>query len=224
MRKKKNKNYLVIGLGRFGARVALTLAEMGFEVLAIDINEESVQSVSKAIPHCVIADATKKNVLQEFIGKNGVDVAVVAIGNNLQASILSIVNLKNLGIKKIAVRADVTDHKELFEMVGATDVIIPEESSAISLANQITSDTIVDYYNVSGEYGMYKIEVGAKFKAKSLIDLNLRNAFDINIVGIIKDNGEFFIPRGSDLLTPGDTVVVVGVSDKINKFSNFVKG
>ena len=224
MRKKKNKNYLVIGLGRFGSKVATTLADMGYEVLVIDKNEESVQGVSRKIPRCVIADATKKNVLQEFIGKDGVDVAVVAIGNNLQASILSIVNLKNLGVKKIAVRADSFDYKELFEMVGATDVIIPEESSAISLANQITSDTIVDYYKVSGSYGMYKLEVGEKFKAKSLIDLNLRNAFDINIVGIIKENGEFFIPRGSDLLTPGDTVVVVGIKEKIDKFATFVNG
>jgi trk system potassium uptake protein TrkA len=220
--KKYNKNFLVIGIGRFGSKVAVTLADLGYDVLAIDIDEDAIQSIARYVPNCVIADATKKDVLKELIGKNGIDVAVVAIGNNLQASILSIVNLKNLGIENITVRADESDHKELFEMVGATDVIIPEEASAVSLANQITSNAIVDYYNISGEYGMYKLEIGEKFKPKSIIDLNLRQQFEINVIGIIPQGGEIFMPKGQDILRPGDTVVVVGSKDNIDKFASFI--
>ena len=90
-------------------------------------------------------------------------------------------------------------------MVGATDVIIPEEASAVSLANQITSNAIVDYYNISGEYGMYKLEIGEKFQPKSIVDLNLRQQFEINVIGIIPQGGEIFMPKGQDVLRPGDT-------------------
>ncbi len=220
--KKHNKNFLVIGIGRFGSKVATTLADLGNDVLAIDTNEEVISQIARYVPNAVIADATKKDVLKELIGKNGVDCAVVAIGNNLTASILSIVNLKSLGVENITVRADETEHVELFEMVGATDVIIPEEASAASLANQITSNAIVDYYNIEGDYGMYKLEIGEKFKPKSLIDSNIRNAYEMNIIGIIPNGGDFFMPKGTDLLRPGDTVVVVGSKDKIDKFASYI--
>ena len=221
--KKKNKNFLVIGAGRFGSKVATTLYEQGYDVLVVDVQEEAIQTISRYVPNSVIADASKKDVLNELIGKSGVDAAVIAIGNNLQASILSVVNLKNLEVKSITVRVDEEDHKEMFEMLGATDVIIPEEASAISLANQITSDAIVDYYNISNDYGMYKLEVGGKFKPKSLIDLNIRNVYEINVIGIIPDGGEFFMPKGSDLIRPTDTLVVVGSKNNIEKFSSFIQ-
>ena len=156
------------------------------------------------------------------MGKNVVDHAVVGIGNNLQASILTIVNLKNIGVPKITVRADMEAHRELYMMVGATEVVVPEEASAISLANQIQSDSTLDYYNLSKEYAIVKISVGDNFQSKSLIELNIRNAFDINIVGIIKNNGEFFIPRGTDLITPKDIVVAVGTRLKLKKFDGFL--
>ncbi len=214
------KNFVVIGLGRFGANVAETLAEMNCDVLAVDIDEESVKAVSKQVPHCVIADATKYDVLNE-LGAGTTDHAVVAIGNNLQASILTIVNLKKLNVKNITVRADQDEHKELFQMVGATDVIIPEEASAVSLANKIISDSIRDYYAIADNYVMVKIGVGKKFVPKSLKDMDIRNNFDVNIVGIIK-NGVFAIPRGTDTINPKDIVVVAGTNQNIRKFDQFL--
>ena len=99
------KSFVVIGLGRFGANVAKTLAAMKCDVLAIDVNEDAVSEVAKTVQHSVIADATKISVLERLGAKN-IDHAVVAIGNNLEASILTVVNLKNLGVKQITVRAD----------------------------------------------------------------------------------------------------------------------
>ena len=217
------KSYLVIGLGRFGANVAKSLAQMNCDVLAVDTNEESVQQLSHEVPHCLIADATKMNVLHE-LGAGSVDYAIVAIGNNLQASILTVVNLKNLGVKNIIVRADVEGHKEVYKMLGATEVIIPEEASAKSLANQILSDSILDYYQVALNYAIVKIEIGEKFESKTLIELNIRNRFDVNIVGIIKDisSTEFYIPKGTDVLSPGNIVVVVGTDSKLKKFDQFL--
>lgn len=214
------KNFLVIGLGRFGSNVAKSLAEMNCDVLAIDVDEDCVRNISKKVPHCVIADATKMDVLVE-LGVNSIDHAVIAIGNNLEASILTIVNLKRLGIKNITVRCDDGSHKELFNLVGATEVLIPEEASAISLANQINSDSIMDYHVVANDYVMVKIVVGKTFKPKTLIEMDIRNNFDVNIVGIIRDN-EFFIPRGTDKIMPLDIVVAAGKNNLIRKFDLFL--
>ena len=221
MRKQAaKKSFMVIGLGRFGANIAKVLANMDAEVLAIDIDEDSVTKIAPFVPHCVVADSTKPNVLKE-LGAAQIDHAVVAIGNNLQASILTVLNLKNLGVKKITVRADEEGHKEVYRMLGASEVIIPEEATALSLANQIMSDSILDYYQLAENYTMVKIFVGDGFEPKSIIDMNVRVLFDINIVGVIKDD-KFAIPKANDLIVPGDVLVVVGTKENYQKFESFL--
>ena len=215
------KSFIVIGLGRFGSTIAKALVDMNLEVLAIDISAESVNSVAKKVPHCFVADATKIDVLTE-LGAQTIDHAVIAIGNNLQASILTIVNLKTIGVKRITVRADFEEHRELYMRLGADEVIVPEEASAVSLANQINSDSILDYYIISEDYVMVKIIVGQGFNAKSLIELDIRNNFDVNVVGIIREGAGFFIPRGTDKLIPGDIVVVAGKKPNIRRFDTFL--
>ena len=213
------KTFMIIGLGRFGSCVAKALVQNKCDIIAIDKDEKSVRDISKFINNCVIADATSINVLVD-LDASKIDHAVVAIGNNLQASILTIINLKKLGVRKITVRADDLTYKEVFEALGATDVIVPEESSAVSLANQIMSDSVLDYYGVSADYAMVKVIVGQQFTPRNLIELNLRALFDVNIVGIIR-NGTFFIPKGTDTINPFDVVVVVGTSSKIAKLDDF---
>ena len=214
------KTFMIIGLGRFGSCVARVLVNNKCDLIAIDKNEKSVRDLSKIVNNCVIADATSLSVLSD-LDANKVDHAVVAIGNNLQASILTVINLKKLGVKKITVRADDITYKEVFEALGATDVIVPEESSALSLGNQLMSDTVLDYYGVSDDYAMVKVIVGKDFVPKNLIELNLRSLFDVNIVGITRSN-KFFIPRGTDSINPGDVVVVVGTRLKISKLDEFL--
>ena len=214
------KTFVVIGLGRFGFNVAKTLAEMDSDVLAVDVNEESVRNISKYVEHCVITDGTKYDALNE-LGVGQIDHAVVAIGNNLQASVLTVVNLKKLNVRLITVRADDVSQKELFYMLGATEVIIPEEASAVSLANQIMSDSILDYYEISKDFVMVKINVGKNFVPKTIIDLNIRNVFNVNIVAIIKDR-ELYIPHGTDVIEPNDIMVVSGNKVNINKFDEFM--
>ncbi len=213
------KTFMVIGLGRFGSCVARVLVNNKCDIIAIDKNEKSVRDLSKIVNNCVIADATSLSVLSD-LDANKVDHAIVAIGNNLQASILTVINLKKLGVRKITVRADDITYKEVFEALGATDVIVPEESSAISLGNQIMSDSVLDYYGVSDDYAMVKVIVGNLFVPKNLIELNLRSLFDVNVVGITRNN-KFFIPKGTDSINPGDVVVVVGTRNRISKLDDF---
>ena len=213
------KTFMIIGLGRFGSCVAKALVQNKCDIIAIDKDEKSVREISKFVNNCVVADSTSINVLID-LDASKIDHAVVAIGNNLQASILSIINLKKLGVRKITVRADDLTYKEVFEALGATDVIVPEESSAVSLANQIMSDSVLDYYGVSDDYAMVKVIVGQQFTPRNLIELNLRASFDVNVVGIIR-NGVFFIPKGTDTINPFDVVVVVGTSAKISKLDDF---
>ncbi len=214
------KSFIVIGLGRFGSSVALTLSNLNSDLLAVDIDEDAVHNISTRVNNCVIADATKLSVLQD-LGVSDIDHAVVCIGNNLQASILTVLNLKKVGVKTITVRADEIGHREVFLQLGATDVIVPEEASAISLANSIVSDSLLDYYQLSKNYAIVKVSVGKNFEPKTLIELSVRDKFDVNIVGLIR-NDEFIIPRGTDLLNPGDIVSVVGERGKVRKFDAFL--
>ena len=214
------KTFLIIGLGRFGMAIIKTLGELNADVIAIDVNEKAVEEASSYVEHCAICDSTRINALKE-IAADSYDHAVVAIGNNLQATILTIINLKELGIKKISVRVDSNEYVKVMERLGADEIIIPEDEAAISFANQIISDTILEYHPISKDFSMVKIKVGDKFEEHSIVDLDVRNKFDINIVGITRDN-VFYQPKATDTIRSGDILTVFGKSSKINKFDRFL--
>ncbi len=214
------KTFLIIGLGRFGMAVIKTLGELNADVIAIDVNEKAVEEASNYVEHCAICDSTRINALKE-IAADSYDHAVVAIGNNLQATILTIINLKELGLKKISVRVDSNEYVKVMERLGADEIIIPEDEAAISFANQIISDTILEYHPITKDFSMVKIKVGEKFAEQSIVDLDVRNKFDINIVGITRDN-KFYQPKATDTIKPNDILTVFGKSNKINKFDRFL--
>lgn len=214
------KSFIVIGLGRFGSSVARALANLNCDILGMDISEDCVTDIAREVEHCVIADSRKLAVLKE-LGVASIDHAVVAIGNNLEASILTTMNLKALGVKNITVRSDSANYIESYERLGATEVIIPEEASAFSLAHQIASDAILDYYSIDSSYAIVQIAVGPNFQSRSLIDLNLRNKFGVNIVGIIH-NDHFFVPSGTDNIEAQDVVVIVGTKQQTRKVDAFL--
>lgn len=214
------KTFVIIGLGRFGLGILKELNQLRCDVLAIDIKEECVENAIVFNEHSVICDATKKNLLKD-LGVEHADHAVVAIGNNLQATILTTMNLHELGVKRITVRVDSEEHIPVMERLGATKTIVPEVEAAIGFANKIMNEYFVDYYKISNGYGIVQLEVSSGFSEKSLIDLKIRDKYDINIVGIMRAK-QFFIPKGSDTLRPFDIVYVVGTKSIIAKFSKFI--
>lgn len=214
------KSFIVIGIGRFGLSVAKSLSNANADVMAIDTNEVAASQAAKFMEKVAICDATKIEALRE-LSVSSVDHAIVAIGNNLTATILTTVNLKELGVKKITVRLDTDEYENLLMRLGATEVVIPEEASALSLSYAILSDTILDYYHVEGEYAIVQVKVGEKFQSKTLIELNFRNEFDISVVGIIR-NEKFILPKGQDFIQSNDIILVIGTNKKVSNFDEYI--
>lgn len=216
------KSFLVVGLGRFGMGIVETLSSLKADVMAIDVDETRVIKAGEFIEHCFICDSTKESNLKE-LGVKNIDHAIIAIGGNMQSTILTTIILKEMGIEKITVRVDDDYFTPVMYKIGATDIVLPAKAAAVSLANQIVSDSIVDYYKILQDFGLVKIKVSEDFEKVTLIDMDLRNKFDINVVGIMR-NEKFFIPRGSDFIMPEDTILVIGEHSKIMKFDHYVSG
>ena len=207
------KNYMVIGLGRLGTSIVKELSLHTKDIIGVDVDEACVNQVSEYI---------EQRILEE-IGAKNIDHAVVAIGNNLQATILTTINLKELGVKYITVRVDDSEYSNVLERLGADEVLIPENDAGRQYAKQILSDTMLDYYSIDQEHAIVQIAIPSDFEEHSLLELDYRNKYDINIVGIIRD-GKFFLPKGSDTIKPSDAILVVGRNLKITKFDKAING
>ena len=214
------KNYIVIGLGRFGINLVRELIALKREVLAIDKSKEAVEFIGQFTSDCAVADASRIKALEE-LDVRAIDHAIVAIGGNLQDTILTVINLKQLGVKNITVRIDTEELRDVMLKVGATEVIIPEVASAIGLANQLLSDSIVDYYKVNSDFGMATVVVGEEFKEQTVQQLDTRKKYDINILGIQRGD-KFFIPKPDDVILKKDMLTVFGNDKKIVKFDSAV--
>ncbi len=211
------KKILVIGLGRFGLSIAKTLSNMNVDILAIDNKNDPVEKASEFLQYVEVCDSSKKDVLEE-INASSFETAIVAIGN-LEATFLTVANLSELGVKNIYVRAESNDYENILTKLGATNIIIPETAAATSLAHEVVSQSVLDYYEISKDYGVVKVEIPEDFKSDTLINLDIRNRYDVNIVGIIR-NDSFFIPKGTDKILPLDVVLIVGKDNKITKFES----
>ena len=203
------KTYIVIGLGRFGAEVARQLCTLGCEVLAIDIRGDLVQQVAEEVTHAVAADAQDKEVLRT-LGARNFDCAVIAIGDNLGASVLATMNLKELGVPYIVCKAHDETHRRVLEKLGADKVVIPEQENASRLARSLSSPNVLDYIELSNEYGIIEVPAPKSWMGKSLKELDVRAKLGINIIAI-KRNGKInTFPAGDYRFVDGDVIVVLG--------------
>lgn len=216
------KSTIVIGLGRFGLQLAKTmLLQNKKEVIAIDVDEEMVQRASEFMEHCYVCDSTNISALKE-LGVSNVDEAIVAIGQNLEASILTVSNLKHLGVERVIVRADESAYIEIFERLGADEVVVPEISAGETLANKLLSDSFMDYYKVQGDYGIVRINVEITVPTPTLVELNTPAEYKISLVSLLRDK-QIIVPTGSDNIQPGDTIFVIGKTKDIMRFENALK-
>ena len=217
------KSFLVVGLGRLGIVIIEELSKHNnVEIMAIDSNEDAVIKASEIIEHCLICDSTSEAALNQ-ISFDGISQAIVTIGGNIQATILTTILLKERGVKKISVRIDDDHYEKIMYKIGADEVIFPERIAGIRYANSIIRDNITDYFNVSDGYGIVQILITDKFKPQTLIELDSRNKYDVNIISI-KRNKKVFIPKGSDTINPGDEVLVIGKDAKVAKFNSSING
>ena len=183
-----NKQFVVIGLGRFGESVAKTLYSLGHDVLAIDMDEDSVQEISDSVTHAVQMDATDESALKT-LGLRNFDVAVVTIGSNIQASVMITLLVKELGVKYIIAKGQSDLHAKVLYKIGADRVILPEKDMGIRVAHNIASSNILDYIELSEDYSILEIRALSIWVGKSLKELKLRSeekSMDIKTGEVLK--------------------------------------
>lgn len=214
------KSFAVLGLGRFGLKLVEELSHFNADIIAIDVLEENVAKASEFVSSAFVADTTNESALKE-LGVGNVDHAVVAIGSNMQSTILTTIILKELGVNKITVRVDDDFFVKVIKKLGATDIISPQKIAGVRLANKIISDTFVDYFNISSEYCIVEISTKPNLVPLNIQEINPRNKFDVNLLLIQREN-HVFTPKGTDNIMPNDLLYIFGTRDKISKFDNFV--
>lgn len=208
-------SYVVIGSGCFGASVAVTLSQLGKEVLVIDKNEDNIQKISNDVTHAIIGDVMDVNILKSAGAKN-CDAAVVAIGNNMEASILVTLLLKDMGIKYILTKAQNEIHAKVLSSVGADKVVFPESDIGVRVAHNLVSSNILDYIELSPEYSIVEAKIPKSWIGKTLKELNVRVRYNINIMAI-KNGAEINItPKADRLLKEQDILVIIGSNHEIN--------
>lgn len=215
------RQFAVIGLGRFGASVAKALSEKGCQVLAIDLDEDKVQDFSEIVAQAVCVDATDEKALKA-VGIENIDVAVVSVGNNIEASILITLALKEIGIKEVITKAVTADQGKVLERIGADRIIFPERDMGERLANSLISPKVSEHIELSSECSIIEIKPPKEFIGKSLKQLNLRVSYGLNIIAIRslgKDAKETVnpIPEADYKIRAQDKLIIVGPDENIER-------
>ena len=203
------RSYIVAGLGRFGSEVARELCRQNQEVLAIDVRADLVQHVANDVTQAVVADSQDKEVLRA-LGAGNFDCAVIAIGEDLGASVLTIMNLKELGVPYIVCKAHDETHRRVLEKLGADRVVIPEHEYADRLAKSLASTNVLDYIELSSEYGIIEVPVPKAWFGKSLKELNVRAKLGINILAIKHDGATDVSPAADYRMESNAIMLVLG--------------
>lgn len=213
----KKKQFVIVGLGRFGSSLGRELVELGHEVLGIDKDEEAVQEMSSVLTYTVSADCTDEETLRS-LGVRNFDCGVVAIGDDIQSSILTTILLKDLGVKQVVAKAMSELHGRVLEKIGVDRVVYPERDMGIRVAHQLVSPNLLDYIELSKEYTIAELAVPLCLSGKSLNDLNPRARFGCSIVAINKPGGIIIAPTATDVLTERDVMVIIGTNEQIEDF------
>ncbi len=228
------QQFAVIGIGRFGFSVAKSLAEQGYQVLAIDTREACVDEIADHVTQAIQLDATDEKTLRA-VGILDMDVVVVAIGVNKEASIMTTLILKEIGVKQVVAKAISPLHGKVLKRIGASRVVYPEGDMGERLARSLASPSILDNLELSSEYGIFEIITPESFIGKTLGDLNIRATFGLNVIAIKNqvshlEDKKFttgdqinISPLADDKIPPGSVLVVVGSNESIQRFRKKTK-
>ncbi len=211
-----SKTYAVLGLGRYGRAVAEELVNSGAEVLAVDIDQNSVNNAIETIPICKCADITEPEVMKR-LGISNIDVVIVAMANNLEASVMAVTLCKEAGVGTVIVKCGNEMHQRILSRVGADKVIFPEKESGIRLAKNLLSAGFSEMMELSDEVSMVEIDVRDEWIGKTLIELSLRNKYSINIVAIRKDDRIVTTVDPGLSLEKGMQLIVIANPEKLKE-------
>jgi trk system potassium uptake protein len=213
------RQYAVIGLGRFGISVARRLHEAGQEVLGVDISEERVEDAELFVTHALVADTREEKALLS-VGIRNMDCVIVAIGNDMQSNILTVLLLKGLGVKKVIAKALSKNHGQVLEKIGADWIIYPERDMGERVANQLLSPNMLNYIELSKDYNIEEIIIPSRMAEKSLRELNIRAKYNVSAIAIVREGNIIISPSPDQLIHKGDLLVVIGNREDLAKFSN----
>lgn len=222
------KKYLTVGLGNFGFNLAAELVENGCEVLGIDVSKENVENAMDFITHAIIGDASNKEVLKS-LKPDEYDAVIVSIGQDMAASILIALYLKELGATNIIVRAVSEDHGKILEKLGVPQVIFPEKDMAIKLANKLSMKNVLDYLPMSDDYGIIEMDPPAKFDGKTLKELQIPSKYNCQVIGIkhIDADGKagfhdtkLSLPSADDIITKDTVLVIIGKYEDLDRLNS----
>lgn len=212
------KTYVVIGLGRFGTAVATELCRLGHEVLAIDGSEDRIQNIADQVTHAVAGDARDPAVLRA-LGVRNYDCAIVAAANDVGSSALVTMNLKELGVKKVICKAQSHVHWKVLQKIGADMVVFPEYEMGMKLAQNLSSSNILNFIELSEDYGIVELAAPKSWQGRSIRDLNVRAKYKVNIIAIRRKGNEHDLqmtPGADYVIGPEDVVVTLGRYEDID--------
>ena len=223
MKKVQNRQYAVLGLGIFGSTVAKSLSKGNAEVIAVDVDQKCVNRMADIVTQAMLCDITDIDQLRAA-GIQDCDVAVVSMGNHLEESVMAIINLKELGVPYIVAKAKNKRYMEIFSKIGANKVVRPEKEMGEQVAKGILGRNIIDIIDLDSEYSVVETPAPAEWTGKSLIDLNLRRSYGINIVGIRNHvTGVLNVcPDPECIIGKDDHVVIIADAEKIGEFDDMI--
>jgi len=217
--KKKNRTFGVIGLGRFGYHVARTLAQGGAEVIACDVDEEKVREVSEYVSLAYVLDATDAKALKES-GIANVDTAVVSIGENIEASILIVVQLKELGVKEVVAKAITPLHGKVLEKLGVDRVVYPEKEMAIRVAHSLLVGEFIEEIPIGEKHSLFELKAFDFMLGKTLRELDVRRRFGVSVLAIKRGENLIVNPMGDEKVLPGDILLVLGTTEQLSSMAS----
>lgn len=215
------KQFVVIGLGNFGYNVAVRLAQIGHEVLAIDSSEERIDDIKDHVTQAVVADSKDKDALADLV-TNAMSAAVVSLGDNIEASVLCVLYLKEIGVKRIIGKATSVDHGKILEAIGTSEVIYPERDAAVRLAEKLNAPTsVLDYIELSPDYGIVDVATPDDFVGKTLKQLHLPKEHGVLVIAVrnVLKNDIQIMPNADYKFEPDSVITVIGKYENLNKLT-----
>ncbi|HEX3078030.1 MAG TPA: TrkA family potassium uptake protein [Lachnospiraceae bacterium] len=213
------KEFVVFGLGRFGKSVAMTLAESGCEVLVVDDNAEKIQEVADIVTYAVKANVTDVDTM-ETLGISNFDGAIVGIGENLEASVMVTILAKELGIPYILAKAQNELHAKILKKVGADMVVFPEKETGIRIAHNLLLGNFFDAVELSSTFSLMDISALNEWDGHTLLELDLRAKYKVNVIGIKKDGVLDINPEADTKVSKNDILVMIGRNEILNKLAS----